>query len=102
MAGGGLGLGGRLTRRAIAQEPQGPGLLPPMLGRRETSATSSALGAPRPGGQPQIRLAQPGDHECQNPRVAPGDRLLHPLFPQCQTRGDTPVPLRPVSAAAGP
>ena len=31
MADGGLDLGGRLTRRALAQEPQGPGLVATLL-----------------------------------------------------------------------
>ena len=39
----------------------------------------------------QIGLAEAGDHGRQTPRSAPGDLLLHPLFYQRQTRGDTPI-----------
>ena len=92
VAGGGLDLWGRLARRALAQEPQGPGLVAALLILAgEIDSLHGAFVRVFQAARQQIRLAEAGDHGRQRPRSAPGDRLLHPLFHQRQTRGDTPI-----------
>ena len=92
VADGGLDLWGRLARRALAQEPQGPGLLAALLvlaGKVE--GLRGALARLFQATSQQIRFAEVGDGERQTPRSASGDHLLHPLLHQRQTRGDTPI-----------
>ena len=74
VAGGGLDRGGRLARRALAQEPQGPGLIAALrVLAGELDRLRSALARVFQAASQQIRLAEAGDHERQIPRSAPGD-----------------------------
>ena len=92
VTGGGLALGGRLVRRALAQEPQGPGLVAALLVLAgEIDRLHGACVRVFQATRQQIHLTEAGDQERQRSQPAPGDRLLHPLFHQRQTRGDTPI-----------
>jgi len=89
---GWLNLWGRLARRTLTQEPQSPGLGAALLVLEgEVNRLRGALVRRLQAASQQIGLTEPGDHERQPPRSAPGDRLLHPLFHQRQTRVDTPI-----------
>ena len=83
VANGRLALWGRLARRALTQELQGPGLVAALLilaGEIIRLLCTLAF-LFRATGQ-QIRLAERGDHTYQRPRCTPGGGLLRCLFRQ--------------------
>ena len=78
---GGLDLWERLACRALAQEPQRPGLAAALLVLAgEVDSLRGALARVFQAARQQIRLAEAGDHERQSPRCAPGNHSLHSLF----------------------
>src|SRR5439155_1514929 len=68
VADGGLDLWGCLARRALAQEPQGPGLGAALLALAgEVESLRGALARLLQATRQQIGLAQVGDRGCQPP-----------------------------------
>jgi hypothetical protein len=57
----------------------------------ELDSLRGALAGLLQAARQQIRLAQMDDRICQNSWSAHGDRLLHPVFRQRQTRGDSSI-----------
>jgi len=73
----GLDLWGRLPRHALAQEPQGPGLVAALLILAgELDRLRGALARLFQPASQQIRLAEAGDRWHQRPRSTPGDPLF--------------------------
>src|SRR5262249_45134174 len=69
VADGGLALAGCLARRALAQEPQRPGLVAVLLVLAGIiESLRGALVRVFQAARQQIRLAKPGNEECQTPR----------------------------------
>src|SRR5262245_40017848 len=78
-------------RRNLAQEPQGPRLVPPfLLGTREGQGTRGAYAGLLPAASQEIGLAQPGDKERLVVQESRAVGFRQRLLQQRQRLGDTP------------
>jgi len=79
-----------MPRRDLAQEPQGPRLVPPfLLGTRQGQGTRGAGAGLRLAASQEIGLAQPGNMECLLVQESRAVGFLQRLLKQRQRLGHT-------------